>query len=588
MQERSDFMKKFIAVILAVLMVTAALPMSLTAFAADEAYEQSGAGVSLADTAESEPVTTEPATTEPATTQPSTTEPATTEPAPVVYTPERVTNFKADNVKGKSLRLSWSKSKYATKYIIYRSVENNKGKTTAFKEYKSFDASVLKIPEYDLIPGRIYKYRIVAVREGKGYVTKSTASSTFALTRPAEIKKVKLSDRTETSVKVKWTKVQLATNYLVFRAAENGKFKLIKTFKGVRDAFTDTKLTNGTVYKYKVVAKRTRAGVSRVNGGTVAQTITKSSAPDDFSVKSATSGSVSLDWDKVARASQYQLYRKSGGSSFSLVKALKSTEYTDKNVSPSTDYTYAVRALRKYGGKTYFSPFKYVEAATASSAISGIQSKSALGHAILTWGGVSGASGYEVRVQKKDGSYKALATVASPSFISSKLTPGQTYKFEVCSFRVVGGSRVYGNSRKTKVTINATAYGNKPSGTWVEVCTEAQTLIMYVNNKFYLSTPVVTGNYGALATTPGYHHVMSKQSPSQLKGSYGGSSWDVTVNYWLGFTGDGQGIHDSTWRGAYGGEIYKGDGSHGCVNTPLDKMAQIYAKGYVGMPVIVF
>ena len=111
---------------------------------------------------------------------------------------------------------------------------------------------------------------------------------------------------------------------------------------------------------------------------------------------------------------------------------------------------------------------------------------------------------------------------------------------------------------------------------------------MYVNNKFYLSTPVVTGNYGALATTPGYHHVMSKQSPSQLKGSYGGSSWDVTVNYWLGFTGDGQGIHDSTWRGAYGGEIYKGDGSHGCVNTPLDKMAQIYAKGYVGMPVIVF
>ena len=525
-------MKKFIAVILAVLMVTAALPMSLTA-----------------------------------TTQPSTTEPATTEPAPVVYTPERVTNFKADNVKDKSLRLSWSKSKYATKYIIYRSVENNKGKTTAFKEYKSFDASVLKIPEYDLIPGRIYKYRIVAVREGKGYVTKSTASSTFALTRPAEIKKVKLSDRTETSVKVKWTKVQLATNYLVFRAAENGKFKLIKTFKGVRDAFTDTKLTNGTVYKYKVVAKRTRAGVSRVNGGTVAQTITKISAPDDFSVKSATSGSVSLDWDKVARASQYQLYRKSGGSSFSLVKALKSTEYTDKNVSPSTDYTYAVRALRKYGGKTYFSPFKYVEAATASSAISGIQSKSALGHAILTWGGVSGASGYEVRVQKKDGSYKALATVASPSFISSKLTPGQTYKFEVCSFRVVGGSRVYGNSRKTKVT---------------------QTLIMYVNNKFYLSTPVVTGNYGALATTPGYHHVMSKQSPSQLKGSYGGSSWDVTVNYWLGFTGDGQGIHDSTWRGAYGGEIYKGDGSHGCVNTPLDKMAQIYAKGYVGMPVIVF
>ena len=50
---------------------------------------------------------------------------------------------------------------------------------------------------------------------------------------------------------------------------------------------------------------------------------------------------------------------------------------------------------------------------------------------------------------------------------------------------------------------------------------------------------------------------------------------------------NGQGLHDATWRGAFGGNIYTYGGSHGCVNLPLDIAAQLYNLVYVGMPVIV-
>ena len=124
-------------------------------------------------------------------------------------------------------------------------------------------------------------------------------------------------------------------------------------------------------------------------------------------------------------------------------------------------------------------------------------------------------------------------------------------------------------------------------GTWIEVSIKKQTLYMYVKNKLYVKTPVVTGNVGDRHTSKGTHYVSQKRSPSRLQGSYGSQTWDVTVKYWLRFTGDGQGIHDSTWRSAYGGNIYKTNGSHGCVNTPLSAMKKIYKKAYIGMPVIV-
>jgi lipoprotein-anchoring transpeptidase ErfK/SrfK len=50
----------------------------------------------------------------------------------------------------------------------------------------------------------------------------------------------------------------------------------------------------------------------------------------------------------------------------------------------------------------------------------------------------------------------------------------------------------------------------------------------------------------------------------------------------------GIGIHDATWRRKFGGDIYKRDGSHGCINCPLSLAKTIYENIDVGTPIICY
>lgn len=47
-------------------------------------------------------------------------------------------------------------------------------------------------------------------------------------------------------------------------------------------------------------------------------------------------------------------------------------------------------------------------------------------------------------------------------------------------------------------------------------------------------------------------------------------------------------MHDATWRNEFGGQIYIENGSHGCVNLPLDAAAAIYEHMSTGFPVICY
>ena len=107
---------------------------------------------------------------------------------------------------------------------------------------------------------------------------------------------------------------------------------------------------------------------------------------------------------------------------------------------------------------------------------------------------------------------------------------------------------------------------------------------LYKNGKLIVETDVVTGNNDGAHNTPkGYHNIYSRARNTTLSGP-GYSSF---VEYWMAFCG-GCGIHDSSWRSEYGGNIYNGNGSHGCVNTPYGAVATIYNNIPTGTPVIIY
>lgn len=120
--------------------------------------------------------------------------------------------------------------------------------------------------------------------------------------------------------------------------------------------------------------------------------------------------------------------------------------------------------------------------------------------------------------------------------------------------------------------------------TYVEVDMGEQHMYYYKDGALMIDTPVVTGNHARGWDTPAkVCHVYFKQQNRVLRGR----NYATPVKYWMAVDGN-IGIHDATWRKEFGGDIYLTDGSHGCINTPLEIMSELYEIVEKGTPVILF
>lgn len=116
--------------------------------------------------------------------------------------------------------------------------------------------------------------------------------------------------------------------------------------------------------------------------------------------------------------------------------------------------------------------------------------------------------------------------------------------------------------------------------TYVEVNISSQHLWLYKDGALVTDGPVVTGNASnGHDTPPGVYKIDYKQRNATIM--------NVEVSYWMPFNHD-VGIHDATWRSSFGGDIYRYNGSHGCVNSPFDLAKTVYENVDAGTPVIVY
>ena len=137
----------------------------------------------------------------------------------------------------------------------------------------------------------------------------------------------------------------------------------------------------------------------------------------------------------------------------------------------------------------------------------------------------------------------------------------------------------------------ASRTGNDFGTTYVEVDMGLQHIYMYENGTLIAEAPIVTGNVAKGWTTPeGLYTLYYKERDRVLRGpkrADGTYSYESPVSYWMPFNG-GIGLHDASWRGKFGGEIYKNNGSHGCINIPPKTAAVIYEHVYKGIPILCF
>ncbi|MGH4139949.1 L,D-transpeptidase family protein [Clostridium sp.] len=121
--------------------------------------------------------------------------------------------------------------------------------------------------------------------------------------------------------------------------------------------------------------------------------------------------------------------------------------------------------------------------------------------------------------------------------------------------------------------------------TYVEIDLSEQHLWFYKNGELITQGDVVTGNDGSDKTrTPtGIYQINYKERNATLKGE----GYASPVNFWLPFNG-GIGIHDASWQPKFGGDRYKTNGSHGCVNSPYNVAKIVYENIEAGTPVVCY
>ena len=302
-----------------------------------------------------------------------------------------------------------------------------------------------------------------------------------------------------------------------------------------------------------------------------------------------------ISWKEVPKATAYEVYRadKSTKNEYVLCTTVQSggkLEYEDKNVKEGELYSFKIRPYRTIDTLQYCAKGKTIELISGLSAPANLVARSANTRITLYWSEKKLATGYNIYMSTDEKSgFKLLGSTDELSYSTDKLKAGTLYYFRVQPFRKAGGKVVNGTWSTCKIeaaeekTQSAPKSSIQGKGTYIEVSIAQQHMWFYENGKLLLDTDVVTGNKDSADTPTGTYSIESRAQDTTLTGE-GYSSF---VSYWMGFYG-GYGIHDASWRSSFGGDIYEGNGSHGCVNTPYEKVKIIYEHTDYGTPVYVY
>ena len=132
-------------------------------------------------------------------------------------------------------------------------------------------------------------------------------------------------------------------------------------------------------------------------------------------------------------------------------------------------------------------------------------------------------------------------------------------------------------------------YAEGPAGedignSYVEIDLGGQHLYLYIDGKKILESDLVSGNVArGYATPAGVYGLTYKERNATLTGE----TYATPVKYWMPFNGN-IGMHDASWRKEFGGEIYRTNGSHGCINLPEEIAETIYGYVEQGFPVVCY
>lgn len=129
---------------------------------------------------------------------------------------------------------------------------------------------------------------------------------------------------------------------------------------------------------------------------------------------------------------------------------------------------------------------------------------------------------------------------------------------------------------------------NDIGDTYVEISIDKQHMWYYKDGEVFLESDIVTGLTNGKRDTPkGVFCIWSREKDRTL-GTYAVQGYESHVDYWMPIDWTGVGLHDASWRSSFGGQIYKTNGSHGCINLPSAVAKNLFENCVTGTPVVIY
>jgi fibronectin type 3 domain-containing protein len=344
--------------------------------------------------------------------------------------PSAPAGVSAVTASSSSIRVRWTATTGVDSYRIYRS-------DTSGGTYSQLGTSTTSPYTDTALPvNSNYYYKVSALNSSGESTQSGYVLGTTTLSAPTGLS---VSAQTVSSLTVNWSPVSGASSYKIYRsAAFDGTYSLIGNSAAA--SYTDTGLSSGTSYYYKVSAVDN--GVESAHSVSVSGT-TRLPVPTGLSVSSATGNSIAVQWSSVPGASSYKIYRSARADStsypYNQIGTSTTASYTDTGLSASTTYYYKVAAVSGVGESDKSG---YVSALTAPSIPTSVSATTASSSSIrVSWSTTTGAESYKIyRSTASGGTYSLIGTTSSSYYTNTGLSANATYYYKVSALNSSGES----------------------------------------------------------------------------------------------------------------------------------------------------
>jgi len=270
--------------------------------------------------------------------------------------PSKPSNLNLTVLSKEQIKLTWKDNSDNEQGFI---IERSPGNANLFSEIYRAVPNSIEYTNRSLSPGTRYYYRICAFNtEGKSGYSEVKYATTLALQVPAKPTNLLATPLSDTQIKLQWQ--DNSNNESGFRIERkkqgSDSFAELAVTAANQTTCQDNQLTASTTYLYRVCAINEDGTSDYSNEVTVTTMVSLPAPPSNLQASAVSSSKINLTWqDNSANETGFRLERKTGTSSWQeiIILSANTVSYQNSGLSPSTGYSYRVRAYNNGGNSAY-------------------------------------------------------------------------------------------------------------------------------------------------------------------------------------------------------------------------------------------